>query len=106
MRSPTAVRLGGVPLWRAAAPAAARPYVSIVVEKKDQGIAVTVSDDGKCFDTADVGIDKNNLGLLAMEERVKILGGTFKLWREKNQGTGITFLVPFSSLGEVKDEAL
>ncbi len=60
----------------------------------------------KGFDTADVGIDKNNLGLLAMEERVKILGGTFKLWSEKNQGNGITFLVPFSSLGEVKDEAL
>ncbi|MDI6852253.1 MAG: histidine kinase [Deltaproteobacteria bacterium] len=81
-------------------------HASIVAERKDQGIAVTIKDDGMGFDPSDVGPGKNNLGLLAMEERVKILGGAFKLRSEKNHGTSITFLVPFSPLGEVKDETL
>jgi PAS domain S-box-containing protein len=81
-------------------------HASLMAEKREQGIAITVSDDGKGFDTAAVGMDKNNLGLLAMEERAKILGGKLKLWSKKNQGTGITLLVPFSPLGEVKNETL
>jgi signal transduction histidine kinase len=31
-----------------------------------------------------------------MEERVKILGGTFNLWSQKNQGTKISFSIPLS----------
>jgi signal transduction histidine kinase len=29
-----------------------------------------------------------------MEERVKILGGSFELWSQENQGTRISFNIP------------
>jgi signal transduction histidine kinase len=29
-----------------------------------------------------------------MEERVKILGGSFKLWSQENRGTRISFAIP------------
>jgi signal transduction histidine kinase len=38
--------------------------------------------------------EKKTLGLLAMEERVKILGGAFELWSQENRGTKISFTIP------------
>lgn len=69
--------------------------VSLKAKKKSRGISITIEDDGRGFDSAQILNDKRTLGLLAMEERIKILGGSYTLWSEKNRGTRISFTVPF-----------
>jgi len=44
------------------------------------------------------------LGLAAMEERAKMLGGTLKIWTEKGKGTSLSLSVPANSLKEVDRE--
>jgi PAS domain S-box-containing protein len=69
--------------------------VSIVAKRGNQWISIIIEDDGAGFETAKVLDTKRSLGLLTMEERVKILGGTFTLWSQKKRGTRISFAVPF-----------
>jgi len=69
--------------------------VSIVAKRESQWISIIIEDDGAGFETANVLDTKRSLGLLTMEERVKILGGTFTLWSQKKRGTRISFAVPF-----------
>lgn len=69
--------------------------VSLKATKKSRGISLIIEDDGKGFDSAQILNDKRTLGLLAMEERIKILGGSYTLWSEKNRGTRVSFTVPF-----------
>jgi PAS domain S-box-containing protein len=68
--------------------------VAIVAKRESHGISITIEDDGGGFEAAKVLDTKRSLGLLTMEERVKILGGTFTLWSQKEQGTRISFSVP------------
>jgi PAS domain S-box-containing protein len=68
--------------------------VSLSGKKEGRGIAITIQDNGRGFDTGADMNNKKSLGLLAMEERVKILGGSFALWSNKNRGTSISFNVP------------
>jgi PAS domain S-box-containing protein len=69
--------------------------VAIVAKKESHGISIIIEDDGRGFEAAKVLERKRSLGLLTMEERVKILGGTFTLRSQKQQGTRISFFVPF-----------
>jgi signal transduction histidine kinase len=76
--------------------------VSIVISKQDGGILFRVEDDGKGFDVKEAfGRDptKKGLGLSAMYERVRILGGSLDIWSEKGTGTRITFKVPLDERG-------
>jgi signal transduction histidine kinase len=68
--------------------------ISILAKRESHRISMTIEDDGRGFDLAKVLENKRSLGLLTMEERVKILGGTFNLWSQKKQGTRISFTVP------------
>lgn len=69
--------------------------VFLSARREKQGISLAIEDDGKGFDPAQVLEEKKSLGLLAMEERIKILGGSFALWSRKRQGTKISVTVPF-----------
>jgi PAS domain S-box-containing protein len=73
--------------------------VSIIAKKESHWVSITIEDDGRGFEAAKVLETKRSLGLLTMEERVKILGGTFTLWSQKKQGTRISFTIPFSEEG-------
>ncbi|MEJ2671169.1 MAG: PAS domain S-box protein [Deltaproteobacteria bacterium] len=73
--------------------------VAIVAERKSRKILITIEDDGRGFETAKVLDPKRSLGLLTMEERVKILRGTFTLWSQPKQGTKISLTVPFPEGG-------
>jgi PAS domain S-box-containing protein len=69
--------------------------VTIVAQRGSHEISISIEDDGRGFELAK-GLDaKGSLGLLSMEERVKILGGTFALRSQKKRGTRISFSVPF-----------
>jgi PAS domain S-box-containing protein len=76
--------------------------VSIAISKQDGGILFSVEDDGKGFDVKEAfGRDptKKGLGLSAMYERGRILGGSLDIWSEKGTGTRITFKVPLDERG-------
>jgi len=67
--------------------------VSLKITRDKREVDITIEDDGVGFDQNKVS-EKKTLGLLAMEERVKILGGSFELWSQPNRGTRITFRIP------------
>jgi signal transduction histidine kinase len=70
--------------------------VSLEVKKGETNVSFAIRDDGQGFDKQEIFAAKKTLGLLAMEERVKILGGAFSLSSQKNQGTRISFTIPRS----------
>jgi signal transduction histidine kinase len=73
--------------------------VSIVAKRESHRITTIIEDDGRGFEASKVLDAKRSLGLLTMEERVKILGGTFTLWSQKKRGTRISFTIPFPEEG-------
>jgi len=71
-------------------------HVFLGIKREKQGVSFTIEDDGIGFERNKVVTEKTTLGLLAMEERVKILGGAFELWSQENRGTRISFTIPIS----------
>jgi signal transduction histidine kinase len=69
-------------------------HVLIEIKREKQGVKFIIEDNGIGFEWNKVIIEKKTLGLLAMEERVKILGGFFELWSRENMGTKISFAIP------------
>jgi PAS domain S-box-containing protein len=57
-------------------------------------ITVTISDDGKGFDTGSIPA-KTSFGILGMKERVLSLNGKFDLKSAKGKGTVVTIMVPY-----------
>ncbi|KUO71321.1 MAG: hypothetical protein APF81_19180 [Desulfosporosinus sp. BRH_c37] len=75
--------------------------VDIHIEIDQQNVTFNIKDDGKGFDFATVkGEDYRNIsnaanfGLFSIEQRVKLLGGTFNIKTAPNEGTLITVCVP------------
>lgn len=82
---------------------------SVIVSKRDGMVAFLVSDDGKGFDMKherNIDCAERGLGLSAMEERVRMLGGRFDIWSEEGRGTRITFTVPGRDPGDMSNETL
>jgi len=71
--------------------------VSVSIKKQDGKVTFQVEDNGKGFDPQKVihaNITDRGLGLTAMGERARILGGSLQIWSEAGQGTKITLTVP------------
>jgi signal transduction histidine kinase len=78
-------------------------HLSIVVMKKKKNVFFQVVDDGKGFDRKQIntrGSDVIGLGLTAMDERAKMLGGTLRIFSRKKKGTRITLNVPIGEKGK------
>jgi len=76
--------------------------VSVIIKRENQGASFTVEDDGQGFNMEKVlatTAAKRGLGLPAMEERVRILGGSLTIWSQENRGARITFIIPVSQGG-------
>jgi len=74
--------------------------VSVRVERNHAAARFTVEDNGCGFDTSQIHslADPNQgLGLAAMEERVRMQGGTLEIISRENQGTRIAFTLPLGS---------
>jgi len=71
--------------------------VRVLVKKKGRKVEFTVKDNGCGFDMQNVlnrnGVEKG-LGLTAIAERVRILGGTLDIQTEAGKGTTVFFTVP------------
>jgi PAS domain S-box-containing protein len=72
-------------------------HVSVTIRKEDDLFFFRVADNGKGFDVKEV-LDQDprikGLGLAAMYERTRMLGGSLDIWSEEGAGTCITFTVP------------
>lgn len=78
--------------------------VWITVHSQDGHAFFEVKDNGKGFDITE-GWQRSpraGMGLLAMEERIRMLGGDLQLWSQENQGTHISFTIPL----EPQDQGL
>jgi signal transduction histidine kinase len=64
--------------------------VRVNVRQEDGHIRVEVQDDGSGFDTAQ---DKG-MGIIGMEERVRALGGVFRVESQPGMGTLVSALLP------------
>jgi PAS domain S-box-containing protein len=72
-------------------------HVSVAIIKHDDKVEFRVEDDGKGFDVKEVlsrAPHKKGLGLVAMYERTRMLGGSLNVWSQRGSGTKITFTVP------------
>jgi signal transduction histidine kinase len=71
-------------------------HASIVIKKQGEEISFVIEDDGKGFDLQEPmsrDFTKRGLGLDAMEERARMLGGRVTIWSQRDLGTKIDFRV-------------
>jgi two-component system, NarL family, sensor histidine kinase DevS len=63
-----------------------------VIEKADKAeVAITVRDDGNGFDPA---VEREGVGMMAMRERVELLGGSIEVRAAIDAGTVVSAVVP------------
>ncbi|GAB4267183.1 MAG: HAMP domain-containing protein [Candidatus Promineifilaceae bacterium] len=66
---------------------------SIMLERRNGRVRAIIEDDGKGFDY-ETAVASGRLGLYGMKERAELLGGTFAIESNPNQGTSIFVEVP------------
>lgn len=72
--------------------------VEVSVTRRKNTFYFSIRDDGQGFDLEKVLSQRtygNGLGLLALHERIRILGGTLAVVSQPGQGTSISFEIPF-----------
>src|SRR5206468_2685607 len=73
--------------------------VSVVVSEQNDGLSVTVTDDGIGI-SPDVLAHPTSHGLTGMQQRVAPFGGSFEIVSAPNQGTRVTAWVPVPRMPE------
>jgi signal transduction histidine kinase len=71
--------------------------VNISIKKKDAQVDFQMQDNGQGFNLEEVlakSARSRGLGLAAIDERVRMLGGDLKLWSQPGHGTRLHFTVP------------
>jgi len=74
--------------------------VSVSIQRKEHQVWFSVEDNGKGFEVEQILARrgrKRGLGLASMEERARMLGGSFHLWSKPDAGTKVHILVPTRS---------
>jgi signal transduction histidine kinase len=70
-------------------------HVSVTLTGHEQGIELTVKDDGIGFDPDILSIRRKSVGIIGMKERLRLLGGTIKIISQPCQGTMVVFSIPY-----------
>ncbi|HEV2437914.1 MAG TPA: PAS domain S-box protein [Verrucomicrobiae bacterium] len=74
--------------------------VTVSLQRAGDGICLEIADNGKSFranpDTA--AKQKQRLGLLGMQERVRLINGQFSIRPEPGRGTTVRVTIPFQSV--------
>jgi signal transduction histidine kinase len=74
--------------------------VGVLLEARDTSVVLIVEDDGRGFDVSQTmgsHVDRKNLGLYGMRERVALLGGTFTIESAPGEGTAVFAQIPLDS---------
>jgi signal transduction histidine kinase len=77
-------------------------HLSIAMKKQSDNVSFLVEDNGKGFDVEKASMKDGTvkgLGLTAMDERVRMLGGSLALWSRRGKGTRISFAIPTNKKG-------
>jgi len=76
--------------------------VTITSKKQNDQVLFTVQDNGAGFDFQELGSRRagRGLGLVAMEERLNMIGGSFSIQSRKQEGTRLSFTIPTLPEGE------
>jgi len=75
--------------------------VSVVLERQDSGLVLTVEDNGRGFDAAaEAQNPGRGLGLASMRERAQLIGGTLEIQSVRAKGTTIVVRVPIAGRTE------
>ena len=75
-------------------------HVSVIVECQQNNVQVTVEDDGKGFDTERLSYKataEGRLGVVGMQERVAMVGGTLDIESTSGVGTAVFVHIPLPS---------
>ncbi len=77
--------------------------VDVVLHKAEDGIAMEIADNGKSFrdDPRSSVRFRQRLGLLGMQERVRLVNGRFNIKPDPGRGTTVQVLIPFKSTGRL-----
>ena len=77
--------------------------IKVELDRHEQIFMLKIEDDGIGFDPAEVSQKKEgrHLGLISMNERTELLGGTFNMYSELGKGTTIEIRVPVPPLEAV-----
>jgi signal transduction histidine kinase len=67
-------------------------HVSIVLQKKERGVAAVIEDDGRGFAIGDQS--DGRLGLVGMKERVELVNGRLEIESAEGSGTTLVAEVP------------
>jgi PAS domain S-box-containing protein len=73
--------------------------LSIGMKSEDGQVTFVVADNGKGFNVAEVlGRDhtRRGMGLMAMKERARMMGGTLEISSQEGEGTRIALLIPIT----------
>jgi len=75
--------------------------VSLTIRKRYDAICMEVADNGRSFksDSVNSARRKNRLGLLGMQERVRLVHGKFTIIPRPGKGTTVRAVIPFRSPG-------
>jgi signal transduction histidine kinase len=71
--------------------------VTLDIRRNSSYVAVRITDDGQGFDARTLGAPnqpRRGLGILGMQERVKLVHGEFLLTSEEGSGTSIQVKIP------------
>lgn len=77
---------------------AAARHVEVRLVRTDDGVEVTIADDGQGFDVATARKSPGGLGLLSINERVRLAGGTLSVVTEVGKGTQIRVRLPYAAV--------
>jgi len=76
--------------------------VFVTTKKQDDHILFAVEDNGKGFDlqkAVTVGSAHQGIGLVSIQERVRMLGGSFDIETREGLGTKVSFIIPIDKKG-------
>jgi PAS domain S-box-containing protein len=73
--------------------------LSVAIEREDSQVSFMVADNGRGFKVNEVLGDstRRGLGLMAMKERARMMGGSLEIRSEEGKGTRIALLIPVNA---------
>jgi len=74
-------------------------HVSVIIKLQDGEVSFMVEDNGKGFNVEQIfsrEATKRGMGLVTMEERARMVGGSLDIWSQEGTGTRITFSIPMN----------
>jgi signal transduction histidine kinase len=69
--------------------------VRVTVGREQDDVVLTIGDDGRGFDLSAAG-RRNGLGLISLDERVRLVGGRLTIDSQSQRGTELRIAVPLS----------